>query len=119
MKAVLSFSLFFSLFTSSIYATPRTLFPVDTCRIPTLITPNDDGQNDDLIISCLPKDIAANKSELFVFNEWGERVTYYKPYLNDWHGTYKSQPLPDGTYFYIFRLNPSTEPQRGYITIFR
>jgi gliding motility-associated-like protein len=119
MKAVLSLSLFLSLFTSSIYALPLHLPAIDTCRIPTLITPNDDGQNDDLIIPCLPKDITANKSELFVFNEWGERVTYYKPYLNDWHGTYKSQPLPDGTYFYIFRLNPSTEPQRGYITIFR
>jgi gliding motility-associated-like protein len=119
MKAVISFSLFFSLLSSSVYATPRYLPVIDTCRIPTLITPNDDGQNDDLVIPCLPKDISANKSELFVFNEWGERVTYYKPYLNDWHGTYKSQPLPDGTYFYIFRLNPSTEPQRGYITIFR
>jgi CHU_C Type IX secretion signal domain len=75
MKAVLSFSLFLSLFSSTIYAIPRHLPVMDTCRIPTLITPNDDGQNDDLIIPCLPKDISVNKSELFIFNEWGERVT--------------------------------------------
>ncbi len=119
MKAVVSFSLFFSFFTSSIYGTSSYLPAMDTCRVPTLITPNDDGQNDELIIPCVPVNKNDNQSELFVFNEWGERVLYNKPYFNDWTGTYRGQPLPDGTYFYIFRLSPATEAQRGYITIFR
>jgi gliding motility-associated-like protein len=119
MKSVLFFSLFLSFFAPSLYAYPHDVTSTDTCRIPTLITPNDDGQNDDFVIPCIPKDIAANKSELFVFSEWGERVALYKPYLNDWSGTYRYGNLPDGTYYYIFRLNPSVEPQRGYLTIFR
>jgi gliding motility-associated-like protein len=119
VKIILFFSLFLGSFITSLYAFPQNTAAIDTCRIPTLITPNEDGQNDDLVIPCIPKDIANNKSELLVFSEWGERVAFYKPYLNDWSGTYRSGPLPDGTYFYIFRLNPSVEPQRGYITIFR
>ena len=31
----------------------------------------------------------------------------------------RSRPLPDGTYYYIFKLNPRAETQRGFITIFR
>jgi gliding motility-associated-like protein len=119
MKAFLIFSLSLINLTPHIYANPRQLSAIDTCRIPTLITPNEDGQNDELIIPCLPANKNDNQSELYIFNEWGDRVAYFKPYLNDWNGTYSSKPLPDGTYFYIFRFTPSTEAQRGYLTIFR
>jgi gliding motility-associated-like protein len=119
MKAFLIFGLFFILATPHLYANSGQLPTIDTCRIPTLITPNEDGQNDELIIPCLPTNKNDNQSELYIFNEWGDRVAYFKPYLNDWSGTYSSKPLPDGTYFYIFRFTPSTVAQRGYITIFR
>jgi gliding motility-associated-like protein len=119
MKSVLIIGFLASLATSSLSASPQYFITTDTCRIPTLITPNDDGQNDELIIPCLPKNKADNQSELFIFSEWGERVAFYKPYLNEWEGTFKSRPLPDGTYFYIFRLTPTSDAQRGYITIFR
>ena len=119
MKALLVSSLFLVFFPPFLHANPQYSAAMDTCRIPTLITPNDDGQNDALVIPCLPKNKADNQSELYLFSEWGERVAYYKPYTNDWEGTFKSQPLPDGTYFYIFQLNPATAIQRGYITIFR
>lgn len=119
MKACLIFSLFFIALNCSFAGNALHLSALDTCQIPTLITPNDDGKNDDLIIPCLPANPNDNKSELYIFNEWGDRVAYYKPYLNDWSGTYSSRPLPDGTYFYIFSLTPTTAKQRGYITIFR
>lgn len=118
MKAVLILSLLLG-FSTPFYANPHYFTAIDTCRIPTLITPNDDGQNDALIIPCLPKDRAANKSELVLFSEWGEKVAYYKPYTNEWEGTFRNYPLPDGTYYYIFQLDPSTPVQRGYITVFR
>jgi gliding motility-associated-like protein len=123
MKAFLIFGLFLGLLffkpTPSFCTFPRQLSIVDTCRIPSLITPNDDGKNDEFIVPCIPNNASDNKSELFIFNEWGERVAYFMPYLNDWTGTYSSKPLPDGTYFYIFKLTPTVNPQRGYITIFR
>ncbi len=119
MKAFLTLSLFFTYLSPS-FCSSSTIFSLtDTCKIPTLITPNEDGQNDELVISCLPANRNDNQSELFIFSEWGERVANFKPYLNDWNGSYSSKPLPDGTYFYIFRLTPASEPQRGYVTIFR
>ncbi len=119
MKASLIVALFFSFLTTALCANAPNLSATDTCQIPTLITPNEDGKNDELLIPCLPVNPNDNKSELYIFNEWGDRVAYYKPYLNDWGGTYSSRPLPDGTYFYIFSLTPTTPKQRGYITIFR
>lgn len=90
----------------------------DTCVVPSAFTPNDDGQNDEFVIPCLEKE-NNNESELWIFTEWGERIVYAKPYTNQWRGDSKGQPLPDGTYYYIFRLNVRSEPQRGFVTIFR
>ncbi|MBL7814515.1 MAG: gliding motility-associated C-terminal domain-containing protein [Saprospiraceae bacterium] len=102
----------------SLRAESLTAFRTDTCLIPTAITPNDDGQNDEFVISCIEND-RNNESELWIFTEWGERILYAKPYKNSWRGDTKGQPLPDGTYYYIFRLNPKAETQRGFVAIFR
>jgi gliding motility-associated-like protein len=36
-----------------------------------------------------------------VYNRWGGLVYHSDNYLNDWGGTYKGSPLPDGTYYYV------------------
>lgn len=90
---------------------------VDSCKVPSIITPNDDGINDELKIPCLSD--ANTDSEMMIFNEWGDRIYFAQPYRNNWRGTYKDLSLPDGTYFYIFKLTPSATAQRGYITVFR
>ena len=116
MKRILILSLFFAFsLTLDAAAAP---FPKDTCIIPSAITPNDDGQNDEFIIPCITID-NKNESELWIFTEWGERILYAKPYMNTWQGDTKGLPLPDGTYYYIFRLSPRSEVQRGFVTIFR
>ena len=89
----------------------------DTCIIPSVITPNDDGLYDEFRIPCLANDNP--DSELFIFNEWGDRILFASPYKNNWQGTYKNQPLPDGTYFYIFKKSKAAAVQRGYIVVFR
>ncbi len=90
----------------------------DTCIIPSAFTPNDDGQNDEFVIHCIAND-HTNESELLIFTEWGERIANFKPYRNDWRGVTRDKPLPDGTYYYIFRLNPRSEIRRGFVEIFR
>ncbi len=90
---------------------------IDSCKIPSVITPNDDGLHDEFKIPCLADDNP--DSELAILNEWGDRVFFALPYKNDWRGNYKNQPLPDGTYFYVFRRNKIAQPQKGYITVFR
>jgi len=85
-----------------------------------VFTPNSDGQNDffDIInIDQFPD------NELVVYNRWGNEVFKTKRYssTNRFAGT----GLPDGTYFYILKVNhsgsqtASFEILKGFVTILR
>jgi gliding motility-associated-like protein len=115
MKALLTT---LSLFLISTLSSFVLLKDPKSCDVPTIFTPNDDGENDYLKIPCL-EGAKNDEAEILIYNEWGDRVFSAKPYRNDWQGTYKSQPLPDGTYFYLFREKQSIDFKRGYVTIFR
>lgn len=71
------------------------------------ITPNGDGRNDALVFDVLldsPEKFPNN--EIIIFNRWGDIVFQASPYINNWQGTNESgQELPDGTYYYILRLD--------------
>jgi len=86
------------------------------CLIPNIISPNDDGNNDFFLISCL--DLFPN-NQLRIFNRWGDKVYETRNYQNDWAGTYNRNPLPAGTYFYMLELEEGADPLTGFITIFR
>ncbi len=90
----------------------------DSCTVPNIITPNGDGMNEELRINCLNSGLF-QESTLQILNEWGDEVYFAKPYNNDWRGTWEGKDLPDGTYFYIFQLEPNSDIDKGYITIFR
>ncbi len=94
------------------------IFDGEECEVPTVITPNGDGKNDELFINCLHAEAFPNNT-IQIYNEWGDRIFSASPYLNDWQGTYEGDPLPDGTYFYIFQSAANAEVQKGYITLFR
>jgi gliding motility-associated-like protein len=85
--------------------------------VPTIITPNSDGYNDEWQIrniSIFPD------AEVQVFNRWGERVFSAKnPAANPWDGTYKGKLLPMDSYHYVLYLNDGSEPRSGTITIMR
>ncbi len=98
--------------------TINVLFPEGNCPIPTVLTPNGDGLNDELFIPCVEGNENPN-NQLVIFNEWGDEIYKASPYTNDWFGTYNGEPVPDGTYFYIFRINDTAEHTKGYITILR
>ncbi len=68
--------------------------------IPDGITPNGDGVNDVLIIEGLEHH---ENNELVLFDRWGNIVFQDSPYKNNWDGTLNNQPLPEGTYYYIFK----------------
>ncbi len=89
-------------------------------NLPNAITPNGDGLNDRLIFDQILEapDLYPN-NELIIFNRWNDIVFRARPYLNDWQGTNQSgQELPQGTYYYILRLNISEgEIIRGDVTI--
>jgi gliding motility-associated-like protein len=95
--------------------------PVDSViqvDIPNAITPNGDGKNDFFVIDNIEK---FTKSELTVFNRWGEILYRSKAYNGQWGGTNQNgQPLAEGTYYYILRLNVDDgKILRGDVTILR
>jgi gliding motility-associated-like protein len=95
--------------------------PNNQCNVPDIITPNGDQYNDELVILCIGTAQYPN-NELMIFNEWGDVIFTASPYKNDWKGTYNGKPVPDGTYFYIFKedkRNGNIGTKTGAVTIFK
>jgi gliding motility-associated-like protein len=82
-------------------------------------TPNGDGFNDKWLVTngnCVTKVLAR------VYNRWGSKVFESLDYKNDWDGTYRGKPLPDGTYYFIIHydlVNNTTTDSKGSVTILR
>ncbi len=84
-------------------------------------TPNGDGQNDRWIVTnnggnCVEQ-VYAN-----VYNRYGNLVYNNDNYLNNWDGTYKGKPVPDGTYYYAIKyrlVNGGIVLLKGDVTILR
>jgi len=81
------------------------------CVPPTIFTPNNDGYNDEFVLSCLFDPSKAPDNEVTIYNQWGDQVFHAQPYNNDWQGTYNGDDLPVGTYYYVIDLNDGTTPQ--------
>ena len=81
-------------------------------------SPNGDGTNDFLKI----KDIGSfSNTSISIFNRYG-RLVYEANNMSDdrvWDGTRKSEPVPDGTYFYILDLGDGFEVRKGWIQLIR
>lgn len=89
---------------------------VNNLIIPSLITPNRDGNNDFFVIKGLE---TIGSASLTIFNRWGGRVYENDEYDNSWEGVDdKENPLPDDTYFYV--LKPvNGKAIKGYLVIRR
>jgi gliding motility-associated-like protein len=67
----------------------------------TLITPNNDGRNDNLVLKGIE---TLGKTELIIFDRRGAQVYKAANYNNDWNGVdYNGNPLQDDTYFYVLK----------------
>ena len=72
-----------------------------------VITPNGDGINDYWVIKGI-QDYPEN--EVMLFDKWGDMVYSAQHYHNEWDGKgTNGTQLPDGTYFYIVKLNAVNE----------
>lgn len=79
-------------------------------------SPNGDGVNEVFKIENIEN---YPKSELAIFNRWGTMVYTTFGYQNNWKGTYKSNDLPDGTYFYRLDLGTDSRKYDGFVHIQR
>jgi gliding motility-associated-like protein len=89
--------------------------------IPEGFSPDADGTNDQFVIYGLN----GKRLSLLVFNRWGTLVYESENYQNNWDGT-SNQPnilfgdqLPEGTYFYIAKIEGESEARKGYLTLWR
>jgi gliding motility-associated-like protein len=98
---------------------PRAIFPEG-------ITPNDDGYNDRLVFNIIDKlGCPSNyaKSDIAIFNRWGDKVFVQEPYENQWTGTSRDgAALPPGVYYYVLRIRPEGRKEFvkfGSVSIFK
>lgn len=89
----------------------------DEIQIPTGFTPNGDNKNDVFLIKGI-EDYGINS--LLIYNRWGNKVFEQSPYLNTWRGiNEKGALLPEGTYFYILRVQEIDKTFTGYFDLRR
>lgn len=81
-------------------------------------SPNGDGKNDYFVIDYIDQ---FPNNEVEIYNRWGDQLFYSKGYGQPWDGTYKGQPVPVGTYYYVIKLNHFAykKPITGPVTVFR
>jgi gliding motility-associated-like protein len=84
-----------------------------------VITPNGDGTNETLVILNFDPNAPDNRSNIVIYNQWGDIVYTAAPYKNDWSGTFNDNPLPDGTYYFIFKRDPLAAPIKNFVTVIR
>ena len=72
-------------------------------KIRNAFTPNGDGINDLWMVYDTRDCVGQNNIEVLVYNRYGSLVYENKNYNNDWNGTYKGKPVPDGVYYAIVR----------------
>ncbi|GAB4422588.1 MAG: hypothetical protein OHK0039_38740 [Bacteroidia bacterium] len=81
-------------------------------------SPNGDGVNEYWVIPCLH---LFPDNELHILNRWGQEIYHTTNYQNDWNGMANGQHLPDGTYYYLLKLNGPTDRRlfKGTVSIIR
>jgi gliding motility-associated-like protein len=82
-------------------------------------SPNGDGINDLWLVT---NDNCTTNIRAFVYNRYGSEVYKSSNYQNDWNGTYKGKPLPDGTYYYVLEFTLLTGTKitlKGNVTLVR
>ncbi|MCX6284028.1 MAG: gliding motility-associated C-terminal domain-containing protein [Bacteroidetes bacterium] len=86
----------------------------DHMKIPTGITPNEDGKNDAFEIL---NSACCSFISIKVFNRWGNVVYQNGDYKNDWKGVNNSgQKLVQGTYFVLLEL-PNGDKKSMYVDV--
>ncbi len=86
-------------------------------EIPNFFTPNNDIQND----FWGPRNIERLPNiETYIFDRYGRKIKIMGQSNNGWDGTYESNEMPSGDYWYTIRLNDGTGREFvGNFTLYR
>jgi gliding motility-associated-like protein len=90
-------------------------------NVPTAITPNSDGIDDNWVLANI--DAFYPNNQVTIFSRWGDKIFQsvkgsYES--NPWNGKINDDELPTGSYFFIIEYNnDSNEIKNGTITIIK
>lgn len=85
------------------------------CKIPNVITPNNDGINDMFVIPCID---TYQNNHIVILDRWGKTVFETSNYNGEWDGSNQNGDYLKGTYFY--KLTSSNKSERsGYVVVVR
>jgi gliding motility-associated-like protein len=89
----------------------------DELIIPNTFTPNGDGVNDTWDIGHLSE---YRNATVDIYSRYGMRLFHSLGYGRPWDGTYNSNRLPVGTYYYIINLGEGNDKLKsGWVTAVR
>jgi gliding motility-associated-like protein len=98
----------------------RVFDPNDCIETEYIFSPNGDGNFDTWVVTCL---LLERPNVMEVFNRWGQKLISFNNYDSNWDGTVNGIPLPDGTYYFLFKgIKYNTDipvVYRGTVTIIR
>ena len=93
---------------------------VECLEIPNCITPNDDGFNDEFVITNIE---LYENSSIEIYNRWGELIFEHSGgyFGNEWDGTYQKNgnDVPMGSYVYILKFSDDSDPKTGVVSVIR
>lgn len=92
--------------------------PDNILFIPNTFTPNNDASNDEFVVSMTN----IKTYRIRIFNRYGTPLFTSDDLFNNWKGTYKNEPLPVGTYYYIIDatdFNDTVIKRSGSVTLLR
>jgi gliding motility-associated-like protein len=84
-----------------------------------VFSPNGDGKND---LWVAKQTFQYEEFSMVIYNRWGQKVFESNDPFFEWDGTnLNGNEVPDGTYFYIARLNhfENSDEQKGTVTLLR
>ena len=90
--------------------------------VPNTFTPDDDPFNP-IFIPVFGSGLDESDYELIIFNRWGEVVFETRDVYEGWDGTYKGQPVKDGTYVWKLEFLETMSDKRhsyhGHVNVLR
>jgi gliding motility-associated-like protein len=87
--------------------------------VPNVFTPNGDNKNDRFKLI----EEGLTDIRFSIYNRWGLELFSWQGFKGEWDGSYKGNPLPDGTYFYLVEAQSectgTVYKKKGSVNLFR
>ncbi|WP_374505542.1 T9SS type B sorting domain-containing protein [Flavobacterium sp.] len=89
---------------------------ITVLSIPKFFTPNNDSYNDVWIVKGME---SYPNSDLKIFDRYGKLIKELTPGSTGWDGSFNGQELPSSDYWFVLKLDPTSQEKRGHFSLKR